>query len=95
VADAHLFIGRRGGALGPQAVEDLVGTYARLAGLEHVTPHTLRHSFGKGLLDAGTDLVSVAALLGHSRLETAAIYTHPSEWDLERAVERLERDART
>jgi site-specific recombinase XerD len=47
------------------------------------------------LLDAGTDLVSVAALLGHSRLETAAIYTHPSEWDLERAVERLERDART
>jgi integrase/recombinase XerD len=93
VVDEHLFIGQRGGRLGPQAVEDLVGKYARLAGLEHVTPHTLRHSFGKGLLDAGTDLVSVAALLGHSRLETAAIYTHPSERDLERAVERLERDA--
>ena len=44
-----------------------------------MTPHTLRHTFGKGLLDAGVDLVTVAALLGHERLETTAI----------RAVERL------
>lgn len=34
-------------------------------------------------------LVAVAELLGHSRLETTAIYTRPSAWDLERAVERL------
>ena len=54
-----------------------------------MTPHTLRHTFGKGLLDAGVDLVTVAALLGHERLETTAIYTQPSARDLERAVERL------
>ena len=35
------------------------------------------------------DLVTVAALLGHERLETTAIYTQPSARDLERAVERL------
>ena len=53
------------------------------------THHTLRHSFGKGLLAAGVDLVTVAALLGHERRETTAIYTQPSARDLERAVERL------
>jgi site-specific recombinase XerD len=92
VTDDHVFIGQRRGGLRPAAVEDLVRKYARLAGLEDVTPHTLRHSFGKHLLDAGESLVPVAALLGHSRLETTAIYTHPSERDLEHAVERLERD---
>jgi site-specific recombinase XerD len=93
VTDDHLFIGQRRDGLRPAAVEDLVRKYARLAGLADVTPHTLRHSFGKGLLDAGTDLVTVAALLGHSRLETTAIYTHPSDRDLQHAVERLELDA--
>ena len=57
-----------------------------------MTPHTLRHSFGKHALDAGADLVSVAALLGHERLETTAVYTTPSQRDLERVVEKLERD---
>lgn len=93
VSDDHLFIGQRREGLRPAAVEDLVKKYARLAGLADVTPHTLRHSFGKHLLDAGESLVAVAALLGHSRLETTAIYTHPSDRDLAHAVERLERDA--
>ncbi len=93
VSDDHLFIGQRHEGLSPQAVENQVTKYARLAGLTDVTPHTLRHSFGKGLLDSGVDLVAVAALLGHSRLETTAIYTHPSTRDLEHAVQRLERDA--
>jgi site-specific recombinase XerD len=48
-----------------------------------VTPHTL---------DAGADLVSVAALLGHQRLETTAIYTTPSQRDLEKVVEKFEQD---
>jgi site-specific recombinase XerD len=63
-----------------------------VAGLEDVTPHpALRHSFGKHTLDAGADLVSVAALLGH-RLETTATFTTPSPRDLERVVEKLEQD---
>ena len=92
VSSDALFIGQRGDHLGPRAVEQLVAKYARLAGLEDVTPHTLRHSFGKHTLDAGADLVAVAALLGHERLETTAIYTTPSQRDLERMVEKLEQD---
>src|SRR4051795_5062552 len=88
----HLFIGQRGQGVSSRAVELLVTKYARLAGLEDVTPHTFRHSFGKHALDAGADLVSVSALLGHQRLETTAIYTTPSQRDLERVVEKLEQD---
>jgi integrase/recombinase XerC len=91
-SDGHLFIGQRGQGVSPRAVELLVTKYARLANLEGVTPHTLRHSFGKHALDAGADLVSVSALLGHERLETTAVYTTPSQRDLEKVVEKLERD---
>jgi site-specific recombinase XerD len=74
-------------------VEQLVEKYARLAGLPGVSPHTLRHTFGKHALEAGVDLVTVSRLLGHERLETTAIYTTPSATDLERAVTKLEADA--
>jgi site-specific recombinase XerD len=92
VSADHLFIGQRGQGISSRAVELLVTKYGRLAGLEDVTPHTLRHSFGKHALDAGADLVSVSALLGHQRLETTAIYTTPSQRDLERVVEKLEQE---
>ena len=92
VSTDRLFVGQRGEGVSSRAVELLVSKYARLANLEGVTPHTLRHSFGKHALDAGADLVSVAALLGHERLETTAVYTTPSQRDLERVVEKLEQD---
>jgi integrase/recombinase XerD len=92
VSGDHLFIGQRGHGISSRAVELLAEKYGRLAGLEEVTPHTLRHSFGKHALDAGADLVSVSALLGHQRLETTAIYTTPSRRDLEKVVEKLEQD---
>jgi site-specific recombinase XerD len=93
VVDTHLFVGQRGTGLTIRAVEKLVEKYARLAGLPGVSPHTLRHTFGKHALDAGVDLVTVSRLLGHERLETTAIYTTPSARDLETAVAELEADA--
>ena len=92
VVDDHLFVGQRGTGLTPRAVEKLVEKYARLAGLPDVSPHVLRHTFGKHALDAGVDLVTVSRLLGHERLETTAIYTTPSAGDLATAVAKLETD---
>jgi integrase/recombinase XerC len=54
-----------------------------------VTPHTLRHTFARRLLDEGAGLVDAAALLGHEKIETTAVHTQPHPRDLERAVERL------
>src|SRR2546423_2047158 len=92
-ADDYLFIGQRGEPLQTDGVQLIVRKLARRAGLEKVTPHVLRHSFAKHVLDAGEDLATVSRLLGHERLETTAIYTEPTAADLEEAVARLEREA--
>jgi site-specific recombinase XerD len=93
VAGDHLFVGQRGEPLKPQGVQQVVAKYARRAGVTEVTPHVLRHTFAKHVLDAGEDLATVQRLLGHERLETTAIYTQPTARDLEEAVRRLEADA--
>ena len=87
--DDHLFLGQRGRALTASGAYAAIVEYARLAGLDGVTPHVLRHTFAKTALDAGANLVEVAALLGHKRLDTTARYTKPGRRDLERTVERL------
>jgi integrase/recombinase XerC len=86
-----LFLGQRGEAVQVKTVQRAVTRFARAAGLKNVTPHTLRHTFAKTLIDNGVGLEKVAALLGHESLNTTRIYTTPGMQDLEQAVEGMER----
>ena len=63
--------------------------FGQKAELKNLTPHMLRHTFGKNLVDRGVGLEKVAALLGHSSLNTTRIYVKPNQKDLEDAVDEL------
>lgn len=89
VKDDHVFIGQRQNGLTDSAVQRIVAEIGRLAGIEEVTPHVLRHTFGRGLIDVGVDLVTVKTLMGHKRLDSTAYYTQPSVSDLQAAVGKL------
>ena len=75
-------------ALTARSVQHILQRYGRSANIDDLTPHVLRHCFGKNLIDAEVSLEKVAALLGHSNLNTTRIYITPSEQDLAQAVER-------
>ena len=71
-----LFLNQRGGRLSRQSAWAVVQRAAERADLrEHVSPHTLRHSFATHLLDGGADVRVVQELLGHASVTTTQIYT--------------------
>ena len=63
---------------------------AILAGLnpEKVSPHKIRHSFATHLLQKGLDIREIQELLGHSSIDTTAIY---AKIDTKKAKEVLEK----
>jgi len=87
--DPCLFLSQKGGRLTPRAIGFRIRTLAKKAHLNDVSPHTLRHSFAKNLVDAGVGLEKVATLLGHESLDTTRLYTIPSKADLQEATERV------
>lgn len=88
-----LFLSREGSStrLAIRSIRHVVAQVGEAAGVP-ISPHMLRHTFGTVLVRGGTDIVIVADLMGHSRLDTARIYATPSEEDAAEAVERISID---
>ena len=84
-----VFISQKGGRLRARSIAGVVVKLAEKAGLEDVTPHTLRHTCAKNLVDAGVSLDRVANALGHASLDTTRRYTIPSTRDMQTEMERI------
>ena len=83
-----LYLNHHGERLTRQGFWLILKAYSKTAGIDHISPHTLRHSFATHLLNNNADLRVVQELLGHSNISTTQIYTHVSRDRLRAAYDQ-------
>lgn len=69
-----LFVNHRGGRLTRQGFWLILKSYAQRAGIDDITPHTLRHSYAVHALGRGAELSDIQKQLGHVSISTTQIY---------------------
>lgn len=85
----YVFATVRGNRLSSSRLQRIWSEALRRSGVTRkgVTIHTLRHSFATLLLQSGEcNLVSIQQMLGHTRLDTTAIYLQVTTANLRHAV---------
>lgn len=81
--ESPLFVTGYDDAFSPGSIGHLIRDYLDLAGFHHPGAcHLFRHSCATHLMDGGAGLRAIQRILGHSRLDTTAIYTHVSNQKL-------------
>jgi integrase len=96
---AQFLFTHHGRRLSQRAVRDELDRAARAAGVDHVTPHQLRHTYATALVNAGVSLQALMALLGHMSAEMSLRYGRLFDTtvraEYERALELAKQQART
>jgi len=97
-AEANLFVNRRGEPLTRYGIHTLVERYviklrASVPSLERkrISPHVIRHTTASHLLQAGVDINTIRAWLGHVSLDTTNIYAETDLATKKRALATLSR----
>lgn len=78
----YLFINERRQRFGENSIAGLIEEMKAIAGFKNdprIKPHSIRHAAATRLLRNGADIRSIQAWLGHSTLQTTAMYLHTDE----------------
>lgn len=86
---APLFAKRDGKPWTPRMVQRRVRAWGRAAEVHDCKPHRFRHTCATDMLEAGEDIRVIQQVLGHSSLDTTAIYTMVTNRRLDAAAMRL------
>ncbi len=90
-APADFLFTHHGKRLSQNAVREELNRAAQTAGLGHITPHQLRHTYATALINAGVSLQALMALLGHvstqMSLRYAHLFDHTVRTEYERALD--------
>jgi site-specific recombinase XerD len=93
VKDKAMFITRREKGFSVRGIQERLTHYCRLAKVK-VSPHQLRHTFGRRMAEAEMPVTSLAALMGHAQVTTTQIYTAGAgvtvQADYQAAMEHLD-----
>lgn len=79
---------KTGKALTERALGHLIKKYAKLANVEDLSPHDLRHRFGYRMAES-VPLHRLAQIMGHDSLDTTMIYIRGTKADLQKEVEKI------
>jgi len=84
-----IFIGQRG-PLRRESVDKIIKKYCRMAGIEEISAHVLRHTFCTRLMAENVPIAVISKLAGHSNIQTTMdFYVRVSRADKAAAVEKL------
>ncbi len=93
VESESMFITRRKTGFSVRGIQERLAHYCQLAGVK-ISPHQLRHTFGRRMAEAELPVTSLAALMGHAQVTTTQIYTAGAgvtvQADYQVAIERLD-----
>lgn len=70
----------------------IIKHYATAAGINDLSPHSLRHYFATILIEKGAPLKAVQELLGHTSIKTTAIYLDMIPKHLQTTIALFDRD---
>lgn len=90
--DDALFLNPQGKRLSTASLDLIVRKIGKTCGME-LSAHVLRHTCLTNLVRNGNDLILVAEIGGHKRLETTKRYTLPTSQDREKAIAGLTSDS--
>ncbi len=78
IEETPVFVNHLGSRITRQGFWKILKLYAVKAGIENITPQTLRHSAAAHMLQGGADIYTVSELMGHADVAAVMKYIKPS-----------------